>query len=123
MTVNDFSAPIVSSASGDLPSAATLRGPASVSFAGAPTCDYRDHPSASCCGGERMSEQMPCCATVACRLDWPLSAQEPAAPTLTSAGALIHDEPGATVVLFARAGSRSSVPAPNRQARPAVLRI
>ena len=33
MTLNDFSAPIVSSASGDLLSAATLRGPASVSFA------------------------------------------------------------------------------------------
>ena len=33
MTLNDFSAPIVSAASGDLLSAATLRGPASVSFA------------------------------------------------------------------------------------------
>ena len=33
MTLNDFTAPIVSSASGDLLSAATLQGPASVSFA------------------------------------------------------------------------------------------
>ena len=32
MTLNDFSAPIVSAASGDLLSAATLRGPASASF-------------------------------------------------------------------------------------------